>query len=153
MGVSQESVCGQVSHLCGYWSLILLEALPSEFFPFSEGSWGSNRSPAWASELCSGLGRAWALPHSRGLPKGQAEWAAGWAFRERCRGWLRGGVLRGHGQSVGTTVAMAGETARADGSLRISEEAEGGDGGGWGWRGCGDELKGTMSGCRDGWPR
>lgn len=115
------------------WSLILLGALGAStlfllLFPFRGGSWGTYRPPAWASEHCSGLGRAWAPPQSRDLPMGQTEWAAVWAFRERCRGWLRGGP-RGHGQCVGTTVAMGGEAGRADSSLEISEEATGGDGG------------------------
>lgn len=83
---------------------------------------------------------------SRGLPMGQTEWAAVCAFRERCRGWLRGGAPGDTGSVWAPLWLWGGEAGSADSSLEISEEATGRDVGSLGWRSGDDGQRGQ---CED----
>lgn len=94
--------------------------------------------------------------HFPGTVASHTEWAAVWAFRQRCRGWLSGGPGDGGRALVPCGYEVKGRGG-ADRSLEVSEEATGRliqamDGSSLGWRSCGYGQKGTMSGCGGGWP-
>lgn len=85
---------------------------------------------------------------------GQIEWAASWALEQRCWGWLGAGPK---GTQVSTTVAVGwrgreGQTGAWRSVRRHRRLVQARDVCDSGWTGCGYGQKGTMSGCRHGWP-